>query len=714
MTTVTSRREFLRTGAAAGAGLTIAVHLGCAPRVPAGPVTTPLVPNAFVKVSTDGAVTVVCGYSEMGQGVLTAIPQLVAEELDVEWSQVTVEQAPAGEAYFNPVFGMQGTGGSTSVRGAWKPLREAGAKARAMLVAAAAQRWNVGAESCATEGGYVVRTGSRDRLSYGELADAAATLPVPETATLKDPKDFRILGKAAPRLDVPDKVRGTARFGIDVQVPGLLVAVVARSPVFGGKPAQWDEGAAKAVPGVRHVVAIGSGIAVVADGYWAARKGREALAVRWDDGPNAGQNSASISAQLRNLAGRGGVVVRTAGAGAAAHPGTTVEAVYEVPYLAHACMEPMNATADVQADQVTVWAPIQFQAAAGNAFGGGAREIAARIGGVDPERVTVHTTLLGGGFGRRFFLDFLHEALECSKAAGAPVKVVWSREDDVQHDFYRPTSVAWFRATLGADGMPVAWANRVACPAIIPAGRPDRVDDSSVEGLSNLPYDIPNIRVEAHNPNLGVPTGFWRSVGSSQNAFFGECFIDELAQAAGKDPFEYRRALLGKAPRYKRALELAADKAGWGSPLPAGRARGIAVAESFGSYVAQVAEVSLENGVPRVHRVVAAFDCGPIVNPDIIAAQTESAIVYGLTAALYGEISIDGGRAVQGNFDTYRMLRINEMPVVETHIVPSTDEQGGVGEPGTPPIAPAVVNALAALTGERIRRLPLVRAASPA
>jgi isoquinoline 1-oxidoreductase beta subunit len=661
-----------------------------------------------VRVSTDGSVTVVCGYSEMGQGVLTAVPQLVAEELDVDWSKVKVEQAPAGEAYFNPLFGMQGTGGSTTVRAAWKPMREAGARARAMLVAAAAQRWSVAVDECTTEAGYVHKRGSRERLSYGELAEAAAQLPVPETVTLKDPKDFRILGKSVPRLDLPDKVTGKAGFGIDVKVPGLLVAVVARCPVFGGKAAKWDEAAAKAVPGVRHVVPVSSGVAVIADGYWQARKGREALAVEWDNGSNAGQSSQKISAQLASLTKRPGTSVRREGAGAAPQGGTTIEAVYEVPYLAHACMEPMNATAHIEADKVTVWAPSQFQAGAG--FGGGAREMAARIGGVPVERVTIHTTLLGGGFGRRFFLDFLAEALECSKAASAPVKVVWSREDDIQHDFFRPVSTAWFRGTIGPDGVPVSWVNRVACAPIIPPA-PGKVDDASHEGLANFPYSIANVQVDVHNPSLGVPTGFWRSVGSSQNAFFSECFIDELANASGKDPFEFRRSLLDKAPRHKRVLELAAEKAGWGTPLPSDRARGIAVAESFGSYVAEVAEVSLgADGVPRVHRVVAAIDCGPIVNPDIIAAQIESGIVYGLTAALYGEITIEGGRAVQGNFDLYRLLRINEMPKVEVHIVPSTDSQGGVGEPGTPPIAPAVANALSALTGKRIRRLPLVGA----
>jgi isoquinoline 1-oxidoreductase beta subunit len=707
MTSTFSRREFLLTGVSAGAGLTIAMQLGCAPAAPSGPVTTPFVPNAFLKVSTDGSVTVVCGFSEMGQGVLTAVPQLVAEELDVEWSQVSVEQSPAGEEYFNPLFGIQGTGGSSMVRGSWTQLREAGAKARAMLVAAAAARWGVAVDQCRTEAGNVIRTDSRDRLSYGALAEEAAALPVPEAVTLKDPADFLILGKAVPRLDVPDKVTGKAGFGIDVQVPGMLVAVVARCPVFGGKAARWDDAAALAVPGVRHVVSISSGVAVIADGYWAALKGREALAVEWEEGSNAAQSSARISAQLESLVRRKGIEVRREGAGSAAQSGSTIEAVYEVPYLAHTCMEPMNATAHVEADRVTIWGPLQFQA--GAAFGGGAREMGASLGGVPVEQVTVHTTMLGGGFGRRFFLDFIAEALECSKATGTPVKVVWSREDDVQHDFYRPASIAWFRGTV-ADGAPVSWVNRVACPAILP-GAPGALDDSSVEGLANFPYTIPNVLVEGHNPALGIPTGFWRSVGSSQNAFFSECFVDELAAAAGKDPFEFRRDLLQNAPRHKRVLETAAERAGWGTPLPEGRGRGIAVAESFGSFVAQVAEVSMNDGVPRVHRVVVAIDCGPIVNPDIIAAQMESGVVFGLTAALYGEIAIEGGRAVQANFDTYQMLRLQEMPVVEVHIVPSTDSQGGVGEPGTPPIAPAVVNAIAALTGERIRRLPIVRSA---
>jgi isoquinoline 1-oxidoreductase beta subunit len=707
-----SRRDFLRTGAAVGAGLTIAVQLGCAPREETGgPAPTPFEPNAFLKVGTDGSATIVVGFSEMGQGVLTSIPQLVAEELDVAWEQVKVEQAPAGEPWFNPMFGIQGTGGSTSVRAAWQPMREAGAKARAMLVAAAAAQWGVPAEECTTESGEVKHEGSGKRLGYGALATAAAALPVPATVTLKEPGDFRIIGKSVPRTDVPAKVRGAATFGLDAQVPGALVALVARCPVFGGKAATWDEAAAKAVPGVKHVVAISSGVAVVADGYWAAKKGREALNVQWDEGKGATQSSAKIAAELAALTRRPGILALkegTVGRGA-----RTVEAFYEAPYLAHACMEPMNATVHIEADRATAWVPTQFQTAKGPEMGGGSRITVATVAGLQPEQVTVHTTMLGGGFGRRFFQDFTQEGAEVAKATGAPVKLIWSREDDIQHDFYRPVAAARFAAHLDPAGTPVGLTAVVASPDIVPAGA-GKFDPAVVEGITPMPYALGGLHISAHNPQPGVPAGWWRSVGSSQNAFFLECFIDELAEAAGKDPVEFRRALLAKSPRHLRALELAAQKAGWGSPLPAGRARGVAVAESFGSTVAEVAEVSLEGGVPRVHRVVAAIDCGPVVNPDIIAAQVESAVVFGLTAALYGEITIENGRVTQGNFDNYPLLRMAEMPVVETHIVPSTDPQGGVGEPATPPIAPAVANALAALTGTRVRRLPLGRAYSTA
>jgi len=710
MTSLISRRDFVRGTAAVGTGLTIAVHLGCSLESrPAGPVTTPFEPNAFLRVSTDGTITVVVGFSEMGQGVLTAIPQLVAEELDADWASVRVEQAPAGPAWNNPLFGIQGTGGSTSVRAAYQPMREAGARARAMLIGAAAQRWQVPPAECGTESGFVVHGASGKRAGFGELAEAAAALPVPDQVVLKDPADFRIIGKAVPRTDLAEKVRGGPIYACDVPVTGVLVAVVARSPVFGGTPKSWDEAAALQVAGVRKVARISSGVAVIADGYWSAVKGREALNVQWDEGQWAKQSSDRIRDQLASLTRRPGIsalkegTVRTGA--------VTVEALYEAPYLAHACMEPMNATVHIEADRATVWAPTQF--ASGSDMGGGTRETVARIAGLPPEAVTVHTTMLGGGFGRRFFQDFTVEAAETARAAEAPVRLIWSREDDIQHDFYRPAAAARLTGHLDASGAPTGFRAVVASPDIVPAG-PGKFDPAVVEGITPMPYAFGGLDISAHNPVLGVPTGWWRSVGSSQNAFFLESFVDELAQAAGQDPVAFRRRLLAGAPRHLRALELAAEKAGWGTALPAGRARGVAVAESFGSFVAEVAEVSLINGVPRVHRVVCAFDCGPVVNPGIIAAQVESAVAFGLTAALYGEITIRDGRAVQDNFASYPLLTMAEMPVVETHIVPSTDAQGGVGEPATPPIAPAVANALAALTGRRLRRLPLVPALASA
>lgn len=702
-----SRRDFLKATAVAGVGLTIAVYLpACAPGEDA-PVTTPFRPNAWVRVSTDNSVTLVVDRSEMGQGVYTALPMLLAEELDVPWSMVRIEPAPAGAEYNNSIFPIQGTGGSTSVASAWTPLREAGARARVMLVAAAAQQWGVDPSECTTEEGRVVH--GRRRVRYGEVAELAATMPVPETVTLKEAGDWKYIGTPVPRLDLADKVRGTAGFGVDVQVPGMLVGVVARSPVFGGTARSWDEAAALQVPGVRQVVQISSGIAVLADGYWAARKGVMALNVTWDDGPGARFSSAAMRAEMPRLVNRPGIEARREGTGGLVPGHRTVEAAYEAPYLAHACMEPMNATAHVEADRCTVWAPTQYQS--GPAFGGGVQDHAARITGLDVSAITVHTTYLGGGFGRRFMQDFVIEALEASKAAGVPVKVMWSREDDIQHDWYRPPTFGRLAASLDAEGMPSAMTVRVVCPSInaVLFGMPHtELDPEAVVALATQPYRIPNLRVEAVQPDWPVPLGFWRSVGSSQNGFLIESFLDELAVAAGKDPFEYRRALLGEKPRHRGVLELAAEKAGWGSPLPAGTARGIAVVESFSSYVAEVAEVSLNpDRTVRVNRVVAAVDCGTVVNPDIVRAQVESAIVFGLTAALHGEITIEGGKVVQSNFHDYPMLRMHEMPVIEVHLVPSTEGPTGIGEPGTPPIAPAVANAVFALTGQRLRRLPL-------
>jgi isoquinoline 1-oxidoreductase beta subunit len=706
--TEVTRRAFLETAGAAGAGLVIGFHLPSDPRV--GPVAAtagPFKPNAWLRINADESVLVIVDRSEMGQGVATALPMLVAEELEADWGKIRIEFAPADKAYVNTLFGMQATGGSTSVRAGYTILRKAGAAAREMLVTAAAQTWGVDRAQCHAEQGAVIHAASKRRLTYGKLATKAASVPVPQDVPLKEPKDWKIVGTPVRRLDSPPKVDGTARFGIDVKVPGMLVAVVARCPVPGGKVASFDATQAKAVPGVHHVVQISSGVAVVASGYWPAKKGRDALAVTWDEGPNAHVSSASISQLFTQQAAKQGAVARhdgdpdTALSGA----GTKLDAAYELPFLAHATMEPMNCTAHVRPDGVDIWAPTQFQA--------GAQGMGAKIGGVPPEKVAVHTTYLGGGFGRRFELDFIQEALETSKATGVPVKVVWSREDDIQHEPYRPACYHQLRAGLDAGGQPVGWTHRVVAPSIMvrvfgPQAIKDGVDAETVEGAIGMPYAIPNVHVDYLMTDTGIPVGFWRSVNNSFNAFVVESFIDELAHAAKKDPYQYRRGLLGKAPRHLGVLNLAASKAGWETPPPAGRSRGIAVWKAFDSYVAEVAEVSVaQDGAVRVHRVVCAVDCGPVVNPRTVEAQMQGSIVYGLTAALWGEITIDNGRVQQSNFHNYRMLRMSEMPVVEVHIVPSSDAQGGVGEPGTPPIAPAVCNAIFAATGKRIRRLPI-------
>jgi len=703
-----SRRDFVRVGAAAGAGLVLAVYLpGCRGRggEVADTSSAPFEPNAFLRIAPDDSVTIIVGRSEMGQGVATALPMLVAEELGADWSKVRMEFAPADHRYDNLAFHAQGTGGSTSVRSSWKQMQMAGAAAREMLIAAAAATWGVNAASCRASNGAVEHPSTKRQLRFGVLASKAATIPVPASPALSDPSTYRFVGKPVKRLDAPPKVDGSAGFGIDATAPGMLVAVVERCPVFGGKVAHFDATKAKAVRGVRQVVAIDSGVAVVADGFWAAQKGREVLAITWDEGKNAGVSSASITRDYQRLVERPGAVARHDGDAERVlrGPGTVVEAVYEVPFLAHATMEPMNCSAHVRPDGCDVWAPTQFQSPT--------QMVAAGIAGLKPEQVRVHTTFLGGGFGRRAETDFVAEAVQISKAVGAPVKVIWTREDDVRHDFYRPATYNRLRAKLGPDGMPVALSHRVVGPSIMSRFMPQAVqkgiDPSSVEGSADSPYAIPNFHVDYVMHDTGIPVGFWRSVGNSQNAFIVESFIDELAHAARKDPYEFRKALLAKAPRQAAVLELAAAKAGWGTPLPAGRFRGIAVHESFGSHCAEVAEVSVQGGAVRVHRVVCAVDCGQVVNPLTIEAQMQSGIVYGLTAALYGDITIDKGRVVQGNFDAYPMLRLPEMPVVEVHIVPSTEPPGGVGEPGTPPIAPAVANAVFAATGKRVRRLPI-------
>lgn len=705
---VLDRRSFLKKGAIGATGLFIGFHLPGAMKTvaaeTAGPGTVAAI-NAWIHIGTNDQVTILIDKSEMGQGILTGLAMLAAEELECDWQKIRTEFAPADKAYFNPQFGTQGTGASSATRTSWEPLRKAGAAARMMLLQAAAQNWGVGESECRAENGAVLHVPTKRRLTYGSLAEAAATLPVPHDVPLKDPSKFHIIGKATKRLDTPDKVNGQAQFGIDVRQPGMLYAVVARCPVFGGKVASFDAAKAKAVEGVKHVVPISTGIAVVADNTWTAMQGRKALDVQWDEGPNANVSSESIRKLFAQRAEQAGPVARKEGNAAAGleRAAKKIEAVYEVPFLAHATMEPQNCTARVRADRCDVWAPTQNQTNAQNT--------AAQITGLSPSAVFVHTTFLGGGFGRRFESDFVSEAVEVSKAIGGLVKVTWTREDDIQHDYYRTASYARFTAGLDADGWPVVWMNRIACPSIMARFGPlkNNFDSRSVEICDSIPYAIPNILVDYQLADAGIPIGFWRSVGASQNGFFLESFVDEIAAAGKKDPYELRRRLLAKSPRHLAVLEMAAEKAGWGKPLSEGRSRGIAVVSSYFGYVAQVIEISVsrKDKTLTVHRVVCALDCGRVINPSSIDAQVKSSVVYGLTAALHGEITIDRGRVQQNNFNDYQMLRINEMPTVDVHIIPSEAAPTGAGEFAVPPVAPALCNAIFAATGKRIRRLPI-------
>jgi len=709
MTAIT-RRSFLRTSALSGAGLIIAFHVPRRALAAAEPPPkAPPPPNAFVRVAPDESVTVLLAHAEMGQGIWTTLAMLVAEELDCDWSRVRVEHAPAAPVYAHTAYGMQMTGGSSSTWSEFDRYRTVGAMAREMLLRAAAARWEVEPGKLRTEKGFVLH--GKKRLSYGALALEAEKLQPPEQVKLKEAKAWKIIGKATRRLDSPEKVDGRAQFGIDTRFPGLRVAVVARSPVFGGTVKSFDPARALAVPGVEKVVQVPTGVAVVAAHTWAAMKGREALAVDWNLGPGAAFDSAGMWESYRALAAKPGAVALQRGDCDAALAGAAKRLVaeYDVPFLAHAPMEPLNCAVKIDGGRCEVWTGTQLQTVDQGS--------AARIAGVPVENVIVHTPFLGGGFGRRANprADFVSEAVQVAVAAGVPVKVVWSREDDVRGGFYRPAFLHRVEVGLDARGRPSGWKHTLVGQSIL-AGTPfeqmlvkDGIDGVSVEGVQDSPYleRVPACRVSLHSPRSEVTVLWWRSVGHSHTAFAMESMIDELAHAAGKDPLAYRSALLAEKPRHLRALRTAAEKAGWGRKPPAGRARGLAVHESFGSIVAQVAEVSVEGKAIRVHRVTCAVDCGVAVNPLAIEAQLQGAVAFGLSAALHGRLTLKQGRVEQGNFDDYPVVRLPEMPVVTTHILPSQAKMGGIGEPGTPPVAPAVANAVFALTGKRLRSLPL-------
>ena len=708
--TAISRRDFLRTSILSSVGLVIAFHVPVKARAAAPThAKPPPPPNAFVRVAPDGSVTVLLAHSEMGQGIWTTLAMLIADELECDWSQVRVEHALAAPVYAHTVMGMQMTGGSTTTWSEFDRYRTVGAMARDMLVRAAAQRWKVAPERLRTERGWVI-DGKR-RLSYGELAAVAERLPAPQRVKLKPATDWKIIGKPTHRLDSPEKITGKARFGMDVAFPGLRTALVARAPVFGAKVRSFDATEAKGRPGVEQVVQVPSGVAVVARDFWSARNGRDALHVEWDLGPGAAIDTDSMLARYRELARRPGTVVETRGDcdAALAQAKRRIEAEFAVPYLAHATMEPMNCTVRIDGDRCEIWTGTQFQT--------NDQAAAAKIAGVPVDRVIVHTMFLGGGFGRRATpqSDFVSEAAHVARAAEVPVKVVWTREDDMRGGYYRPLFVHRIEAGLGDDGLPVAWKHTIVGQSIL-AGTPfqamvkNGVDATSVEGVVDSPYlDAVRARhVSLHSPRNEVPVLWWRSVGNTHTAFAMESMIDEIAHAVGQDPLQFRAAMLKRKQRHLHALEIAAEQAGWGSRPPEGRARGLAVHESFGSIIAEVAEVSVDDRKRiHVHRVTCAVDCGLAVNPLGIEAQVQGAVAFGLGATLHSEITLKEGRVQQGNFHEYEVLRLDEMPEVSVHVIESKAKMGGIGEPATAPVSAAVANAVFALTGQRLRSLPL-------
>lgn len=689
------RRDFLKTGAAATGGLLLGFGFENASAQFGGP-PQPITPDAFVHIGSDNVVTLIIHKPENGQGAETAIAMLLAEELECDWGQIRTEFAPIAPIYGGP---LQGTFGSMGVRTSFEPMRRTGAAAREMLIQAGAARFGVEPAACRAENGSVVNGATGARLSFGELAADAATLPVPEGIRLKPASEFRLIGKPVPRRDTELKVAGKATYGIDVVRPNMVYASLARCPVFGGKVASFDATRARGMAGVKDVVEIPQGVAVIADSTWAAMEGRRVLDVTWDEGEHADLSSDAIHVRLGALIDEPGAVASDVGAADATLEtvATRVEAYYDAPYLAHAPMEPFNAVAEVTDTSCEVWTGTQIP--------GLAHSSAVEASGLPADRVQVHTLYMGGGFGSRGGGSWVAETVEIAKRVGVPVKLLWSREDDLQHDRYRPASRVRLEAGLDSAGWPVAWKGRAACSSF--AGLRNGVDREGVADLANPHYAIPNVHFEYHEPGLPIPTNYWRSVGHSQNTFFAESFIDELAAKAGRDPVEYRRRLLADNTRLLHVLDVAAERSGWGGTLPAGHYHGVAVAYCFGSYNAQIAEVSVESGRVRVHRVTCVVDCGTSVNPAGVVQQMQGGIVYGLSAALRGKITIDRGRVVETNFHQYEPLRIDEMPVVDVHIVPSDAPPAGVGEVGTPAIAPAVTNALFRATGKRIRSLPI-------
>jgi len=697
----TSRRDFLKTTAITSGGLLFGMALPMAKIQAAGLLHTP---NAWVHIADDNTITLLSARSEMGQGVYTSMPMLIAEELNVNLKQIKVAFAPPGASYVNALLGAQITGGSTSVRDGWVNLRTAGAQVREMLVTAAANQWGVDRSTLRAENGVVVGPKGK-KLTYGQLAEAAAKLPVPEKVALKDPKDFRIVGKRTPRLDAPAKVNGSAEFGIDVKMPGMVYATVAQCPVIGGKVKSFDASKAQAMPGVQNVLEVMDSVAVVADSYWHAKKAMEAVSIVWDEGPLATLDHVNMLEGIRQAAVSGKVlpIGKPVGDVAAAMQtaAKVVQAEYVTPMQAHAPLEPMNFTASYKDGKCLLVGPTQFQQ--------GAQGAAAAVLGLKPEDITLRTTFLGGGFGRRLELDFIMQAALISKGVGKPVKLLWTREEDMTHDFYRPMGVNHLKAGLDASGNPVAMHFKVTSQSVTQRafGLPKDTFDPFMAEAAVPGYDIPNTQHDLVIHDTGFRLGYWRAVSNNMNVFANESFIDELAKAAGKDPYAYRMSLLKNKPRFANVLKIAAEKAGWGKPLPAGRARGIALIEAYDSYMAQVAEVSLKEGGIKVHKVTVAADVGHMVNPDTVEAQIQSSIVFGMGAALMQEITMEKGRVQQTNFNNYPMVRLNESPQINITLVNSTATPGGIGEPATALVVPAIANAVAALTGKRVRKLPI-------